>query len=172
MSDPVKIVEEYLRRFGPATEADIAWWTGWSLRQTRAAIAGAATATVTLTGGRGLVLAGDDSPGPERPPVAALLPALDPTPMGWKHREWFLSISPAHLFDRAGNIGPTVWWDGRIVGGWAQRKDGEVVVRQLEDAGTDAAAAIEVEAQRLRAWLEDIRVTPRFRTPLERELVA
>jgi hypothetical protein len=38
--------------------------------------------------------------------------------------------------------------------------------------GADAAGAIDVEAARLRAWLGDIRVTPRFRTPLERELVA
>jgi hypothetical protein len=45
-------------------------------------------------------------------------------------------------------------------------------VRLLEDAGAEAAGAIVAEAQRLRAWLGDIRVTPRFRTPLERELVA
>ena len=31
------------------------------------------------------------------------------------------------LFDRNGNAGPTVWWDGRVVGGWSQRGDGEIV---------------------------------------------
>jgi hypothetical protein len=31
---------------------------------------------------------------------------------------------------------------------------------------------VDAEAERLRAWLGTIRVTPRFRTPLERELVA
>ena len=36
----------------------------------------------------------------------------------------------------------------------------------------DAAAAIAAEAQRLREWVAGVRVTPRFRTPLERELVA
>ncbi|HUZ27586.1 MAG TPA: crosslink repair DNA glycosylase YcaQ family protein, partial [Streptosporangiaceae bacterium] len=46
------------------------------------------------------------------------------------------------LFDRAGNVGPTLWWDGRIVGGWAQDRDGEIVCRFLEDAGSDAAARV------------------------------
>jgi hypothetical protein len=65
-----------------------------------------------------------------------------------------------------------VWWDGRIVGGWAHRKDGEVAVRLLEDVGADGAAAVEAAAARLQAWLGKVRVTPRFRTPLERELSA
>ena len=38
--------------------------------------------------------------------------------------------------------------------------------------GADATAAIEAEAARLADWLGPVRVTPRFRTPLERELVA
>ena len=49
--------------------------------------------------------------------------------------------------------------------------DGEIVVRLLEDTGTEAAAAMTAEAQRLRDWIgPGVRVTPRFRTPLEREL--
>jgi hypothetical protein len=92
--------------------------------------------------------------------------------MGWRDRGWFLGEHAAALFDRSGNIGPTVWWDGRIVGGWAQRPDGEIVVRLLEDVGSAAAAAIAAEAENLQAWLGPARVTPRFRTPLERELSA
>ena len=67
-------------------------------------------------------------------------PSLDPTVMGWKEREWYLGDHAPALFDRAGNAGPTVWWDGRIVGGWVQRRDGEVVYRLLEDVGGDALA--------------------------------
>jgi hypothetical protein len=33
--------------------------------------------------------------------------------------------------DPAGNGGPTVWFDGRIIGGWALRKTGEVAFRLL-----------------------------------------
>jgi len=46
------------------------------------------------------------------------------------------------------------------------------VFRLLEDAGADARAAIATEAGNLQAWLGPMRVTPRFRTPLERELSA
>ncbi len=88
---------------------------------------------------------------------------------------WWTGLTAGHgptLFDRNGNAGPTVWWDGRIVGGWANRKDGEVAVRLLEDVGADGAAAVEAAAGRLADWLGPVRVTPRFRTPLERELTA
>jgi hypothetical protein len=104
--------------------------------------------------------------------VAALLPALDPTPMGWQARDWFLGAHRAALFDRTGNIGPTVWWQGRVVGGWAQRASGEIALRLLEDIGADGAAAVAGQAAELETWLGPNRVTPRFRTPLERELSA
>ena len=92
--------------------------------------------------------------------------------MGWSGRDWYLGTHRPMLFDRSGNIGPTVWWDGRVVGGWAQRKEGEIAFRLLEDVGADALKAVKGDAERLATWLGKVRVTPRFRTPLERELVA
>jgi hypothetical protein len=167
------LVHRWLAAFGPGTMADLKWWTGWRVGLLKQALARIETAEVGLDGGGvGLVLADDDEPVAVPAPWAALLPALDPSAMGWTERGWYLGDHRAALFDRSGNIGPTVWWDGRIVGGWAQRKDGEIVVRLLEDVGADGAGAIDAEAARLHAWLGDIRVTPRFRTPVERELVA
>ena len=64
-----------------------------------------------------------------------------------------------------------MWADGRIVGGWAQRKDGEVVVEMLEDVGREARRSITHETQQLQAWLGDTRITPRFPTPLHSRLV-
>jgi hypothetical protein len=80
-----------------------------------------------------------------------------------------LTITAA-LFDRNGNIGPTAWADGRIVGSWVQRGNGDVVFELLEDVGKDTRTALEAEAARLQSWLGDARVTPRFRTPLEHTL--
>ncbi|MFJ3497280.1 winged helix DNA-binding domain-containing protein [Streptomyces sp. NPDC086091] len=188
--DPAGAQAELLRAWltvcGPATEADLKWWTGWKVSEVRQALAAIGAETVSLeegTGdeggpsatGTGFVVAGDAEPvaAPEEP-WAALLPALDPTAMGWQSRDWYLppALRPA-LFDRSGNIGPTVWWNGRIVGAWAQRADGDLAWRVLTDdeaTGRDAEKAIRAEADRLRGWLDGTRVTPRFRTPVEKEL--
>lgn len=169
----VELVRRWLAAFGPATEQDLIWWTGWSVGDVRKALAACATATVDLDGAVGIVLADDREPVPATEPWAALLPALDPTTMGYKHRDWYLP--PEHrpaLFDRSGNVGPTVWWDGRVVGGWAVRPDGTIAWRALEPLGEDAARAIEAEAERLHDWLGGTVVRSRFGTPLERELRA
>ena len=169
-----ELARRWLSAFGPAPVSDLQWWTGLTGGQVKAALAELDVTEVDLDGSPGLMLAADlpgldDAPALE--PWAALLPALDPTAMGWRERAWYVGEHTAALFDRSGNIGPTAWWDGRIVGGWAQRKDGEISVRLLEDVGTDAAAAITAEAERLGEWIgPGAKITPRFRTPLEREL--
>jgi hypothetical protein len=168
-----ELVGRYLAAFGPAPVADVRWWTGWTARQTTAALSRLETAEVALGGGAtGVALADDLEPIAAPEPWVALLPALDPTPMGWSERGWFLGEHGPLLFDRSGNIGPTVWADGRIVGGWAQRRDGEIALRLLEDVGSEARAAMEAAAARMVSWIGEVRFTPRFRTPLERELSA
>ncbi|RJL34676.1 winged helix DNA-binding domain-containing protein [Bailinhaonella thermotolerans] len=167
-----ELARRWLEVFGPAPVADLKWWTGWTAAEVKKALARISPAEVDLGGVTGIALPGDLEPEPAPEPWAALLPALDPTVMGWQDRSWFLGEHAPALFDRSGNAGPTVWWDGRVVGGWAQRADGEIVYRLLEDVGDDAAKAIEARAADLAAWLGPMRVTPRFRTPLERELVA
>jgi hypothetical protein len=167
-----ELVRRWLLAFGPGTHADIKWWTGWTMGLVKRALAQLDTVEVALGGGAiGLVLAADAEPVAAPAPWVALLPALDPAAMGWQERSWYLGEHRAACFDRSGNIGPTVWCDGRIVGAWAQRKtDGEVVVRLLEDIGAEAERAVREEAARVQEWIGEVRVTPRFRTPLEREL--
>jgi Winged helix DNA-binding domain len=168
-----ELVRRWLATYGPGTEADLAWWTGWTRGQVRQALAKVGPVEVEIDGATGLALATDvEAVSALTEPWVALLPALDPTVMGWAGRAWYLGSHAPVLFDRSGNVGPTAWCDGRIVGGWAQRRDGEVVVRLLDDVGTSAAAAIDAEADRLRSWLGSVRVTPRIRTPLERELTS
>ena len=169
----VELVRRWLTAFGPATVADLKWWTGWNLGDVKRALARLDPVEVDLDGTPGIILPTDTEPTtPPEQPWVALLPALDPTVMGWQHRDWYLGDHAPTLFDTNGNAGPTIWWDGRVVGGWAQRRDGEIAVTVLEDLGTDAHTAIQTEAARLTAQLGPVRVTPRFRTPLERKLSA
>ena len=168
----MELARRWLHAFGPSLVTDLQWWAGWTGAQTKAALAALPVAEVDLDGQAGIALADDLEFPTDAPPVAALLPALDPTPMGWQARSWYLGPHTPVLFDRTGNIGPTIWWAGRVVGGWAQRASGEVAFRLLEDIGTDGTAAVTAEAAALEAWLGPARVTPRFRTPLERELTA
>ncbi|WP_259464922.1 winged helix DNA-binding domain-containing protein [Streptomyces sp. TLI_171] len=173
-----ELARQWLASYGPATEDDLVWWTGWGVREVRAALTACGAVDVALSGpdtaaDTGVALPDDLDPVAAPAPWAALLPALDPTAMGWKHRDWYLSPADRpHLVDRTGNIGPTVWWDGRIVGGWAQRRDGEILFELLADPGAEAREAIAAEAAALRTVLAEIRVTPRFRTPLERRLTS
>jgi hypothetical protein len=165
-----ELVRRWLAAYGPGTPADLKWWTGLTLTQIRKALTLIGAVDVDLDGTPGVVLAEDAEPVADPGPWVALLPALDPTVMGWTGRAWYLGEHGPALFDRSGNAGPTVWADGRIVGGWAQREDGKVVHRLLEDVGAEASSAIADEAARLTEWLTPVRVKPRFRTPLEREL--
>lgn len=161
-----QIVESWLRAFGPATETDLRWWTGWPVSQVRGALGDVGAVEVDLgDDGSGYVLADDldDVPGPDR--WVALLPSLDSTVMGWKEREWYLGDHEESLFDRNGNAGPTVWLDGRVVGGWAITADGQVRHELFEDVGVDAAAMVAARCSELEKWLDGTSATPRFRSP-------
>ncbi|MFI5047935.1 MAG: winged helix DNA-binding domain-containing protein [Acidimicrobiia bacterium] len=164
-----ELVRRYLVSFGPATTADVKWWTGWTVAHTRASLEAAGAVAVALDDGDGWLLP-DDGPVRAPRPWVALLPGLDPTTMGWQQRHWYLDDLAPRLFDRNGNAGPTVWADGRVIGGWAQRRDGEIVHELLVDVGREAHDAIAAAAAALQQRLGAARVTPRFPTPLQREL--
>jgi hypothetical protein len=165
------VVARWLERFGPGTEADIRWWTGWSAGIVRKALAAVGAVDIDLDGATGYVLADDLGTTPRPKPWVALLPSLDPTTMGWKERDWYLGPHREVLFDTNGNAGPTIWVDGRIVGGWAVRPAGEVVTRLLEDVGRETERAVSKEAAVLGEWYGSVQHVPRFPAPLYRELV-
>lgn len=166
------LVRRWLTTFGPGTLKDIAWWTDWTLGDTRRALTAVGAVEVALDEGTGYLLADDLDVTADPGPWVALLPALDSTTMGWNERGWFLGPHGARLFDTNGNAGPTIWADGRVVGGWAQRRSGEVAINLLEDVAAAVRRQIEAEAERISAWLGPTRIIPRFRTPVEQELAA
>lgn len=165
-----ELVGRWLERFGPGTEADIVWWLGATKGAVRRALADVGAVAVELADGRPAWVHPRDTQevGPPAP-WAALLPALDPTTMGWKERDFYLGDHAALLFDRNGNGGPTAWWDGRIVGGWTQEDDGSVVVVPCEPLPAAAERALAEQADRLSAWLDGDVVRSVYQSPLVRD---
>ncbi|MGE3287159.1 MAG: winged helix DNA-binding domain-containing protein [Pseudonocardia sp.] len=167
------LARAYLHAFGPATRADLQWWAGWTARTTTAALAAVGAVEVDLDSATGYLLPDDLDPLPGHGPSVTLLPGLDPATMGWKQRGFHLD--PAHageLFDRNGNGGPAVWVDGRIAGGWAQRRDGTIAVRMLEDVGAHRRELVDQAAHALEVLLGDVRFTVRFPAPMQAGLLA
>lgn len=163
-----QLVSTYLRTFGPATVTDIKWWFGNTLTWARHALRDIGALEVDLEGTPGFALPDDlDDEAPSEP-SGALLPGLDPTTMGWFDRDWYLGPHRSQVFDTNGNAGPTAWWDGRVVGGWVQDTDGRVELRLLEDVGRKAHAALKSQADALTEWLDGVRISPRFPSPLSR----
>ncbi len=163
-----ELVRRWLHAFGPATVTDIKWWFGNTLTWARQALRDIDAAEVDLDGTPGFALPDDLDVEPDVDPWCALLPGLDVTTMGWYDRNWYVGVHRSQVFDTNGNGGPTAWWNGRIVGAWGQDADGRVDVRLLEDVGRDAKRALTRKAGDLTAWLDGVRVSPRFPSPLSK----
>lgn len=165
-----EIIRRWLFAFGPGSMDDIRWWTGWTVVEIRNSLAGLDVTEVDIDGRPGLLLTNDLDPVKTPSSWVALLPGLDPTPMGWKQREWYLGPHKAELFDSSGNVGPSIWHDGRIIGAWGQDQARRVKYRLLEPVNQRVTRAIDREVAAVEEWVGDTKVTPRFRTPLEAEL--
>jgi hypothetical protein len=103
---------------------------------------------------------------PERKPWVALLPTLDPTTMGWRHRDFYLEADHTpHLFDRAGNGGTTVWVNGRIVGCWVQDDRQRVLPILLSMVSRDQRRLLDTELTRLDEFVGGEHIHNVFASP-------
>jgi hypothetical protein len=155
-----ELVRRWLWTFGPGTAADLQWWLGGTAGIVKQALATLGAEPVSLDSGEtGWLLPDDLDEAAYDGHWAALLPVLDPTVMGWKGRDFYLGPHAPLLFDSNGNAGTTAWWDGWIVGCWVQDEAGGVSVRYVEKVSAAAKKALAVEADRLTAWLDSVRVS-------------
>lgn len=157
----IELARRWLRRFGPGTTTDLQWWMGWTLGLTRRALQGCGAIPVQLADGPGWIAA-DEDPVEDDEPWVALLPSLDPTTMGWKQRSWYLPDAAAEAFDSVGNGGPTIWVDGRIVGAWAQDKQGQIHLHYFERVAAVRRREIDARVADLKAMVGDTRFSVRF----------
>lgn len=168
----VPLADAYLRRFGPVTQRDLQWWTGWTVALTKHALAGAGAEAVELEDGPGWVAAGDAESADDEPVPSwvALLPSLDPTTMGWKDRGWYLDPACADAFDSVGNAGATIWADGRVVGAWALGEDGAFLSHYFLEVSDGTRRAVLQEAERLQALVGETRFSVRFPGHMQKSL--
>lgn len=162
-----ELVRRWLFTFGPGTETDIVWWLGSTKAAVRKALADVQAVEVLLdSGDTGYVLPDDVDPVEPVSDWACLLPALDPTAMGWKQRDFYFAPDDVpYLMDRAGNIGTTAWWNGRIVGCWVQDDEGRVQILLRDEQPEAALNALQLQAERLTTWLEGTVVSTIYRSP-------
>jgi hypothetical protein len=156
-----ELADRWLQRFGPATTVDLQWWMGWTMKKTKQALADCGAVAADLDGEPGWLAADDPPAGPAEPWVA-VLPGLDPTIMGWKQRDWYLPSGSMEVFDSAGNGGPSLWVDGRVVGAWAQTKEGEIHTHYFERVTAARRREIDQRVEEMKTWIGDTRFTVRF----------
>jgi hypothetical protein len=167
-----QMTQAWLRAFGPGTANDLKWWLGVRTTDVKRALTDVEAVEVDLDGSVGYLLPDDLEPVAGVEPWVALLPALDPTPMGWADRDWYLGPHRVVLFDSNGNAGPTAWCNGRVVGGWHQEPSGKVVLDIVERIPKLARTQLKREAAKLTDWLAGERVLPRFPSPLFKTVTA
>ncbi|MEV8146998.1 winged helix DNA-binding domain-containing protein [Arthrobacter sp. NPDC080073] len=164
------LVSEYLRAFGPVTETDLVWWFGTTKRAIRDALADLAAVQVQLERDqRGWVLPDDEEPEPPVEPWAAVLPALDPTSLGWKEKDFYLppDFYPS-IFDWSGNCGTTAWWNGQIIGSYVQDDAGHVELLIGRDPGIAGRKALQAQSKRLDDWLDGTRINAAYKSPMSK----
>ena len=166
------LADQWLRRFGPATSLDLRWWMGWAVVTMRRALADCGAVPVDLDGAEGWVAAGDEAPVEPVEPWVEVLPGLDPTTMGWKERGWYLPDEAADAFDRNGNAGPTIWVDGRVVGAWARRPDGEMRTHYFVPVAKKRRAEVDRRLDEVQTWLGSARFSVRFPGRINAQLLA
>ena len=162
----------YFDRFGPATVADFAWWSG--LTKTQAAVA---AEDVERTGDGLLV---GSARGGDPPAGARLLPIWDTLFVTWKDRTRLISDDlVSRVYDASGNATSVVLVDGAVAGVWAMTADAdslEVRVAPFDRFSSRQWSAIEAEAVVVAAMAEygdlsvkqvgdppDLRLAPRNR---------
>ncbi|MCX9077984.1 MAG: winged helix DNA-binding domain-containing protein, partial [Candidatus Methanoperedens sp.] len=121
------IVKQYLASFGPVTENDITWWTGFPKGEIRRIIENLRDHIIQLeisnTDGDYFLLNSDEKPletvGLSTKQTVNLLPVLDPYIMGYKERKRYLDYNYYDkVFDFNGNATSTILVDGKIIGVW------------------------------------------------------
>lgn len=162
-----QVVRNYLAAYGPATEADISFWTGFGKSEVARASSGLNRET-TLTQVEGIpgillllksqVEALQAAAAPTEP-IINILPAGDPYPTAHRasRSRYFADQSlQRHIFSSSGAARPTILIDGKIVGLWDwQTEAGQdrITWRLLTEVDSALKPLIQAEIEKAGAFI-------------------
>jgi hypothetical protein len=137
----IRLIKYYIRTFGPVTEGDITWWTGFSVTQTRTGL-GAIDQTLQQIRVKNLpgdyfMLASDYAKlkkfKASRSMPIILLPYEDPYTKGYQNRSHLVNADDERKVYIGGIAQPTILRKGKIVGVWnrAFEERGEHITIQV-----------------------------------------
>ena len=125
-----ELARRYFHGHGPATDRDLAWWSGLPLTDARAAIE---MATDTLVHERIKDMtywSGECVEAARSPRGAVLLPPFDEYLVGYSDRS--AALDPVDAPKIGAMLRPTIVLDGRVAGTWRRRFERGAVVITLE----------------------------------------
>ena len=147
------VIRRYLGAFGPASRADLAYWSGVPLRELDPALETLRVRALRDEAGRVLLdlprapLAAGDEPAPPR-----LLAPFDEVVLAHKDRTRIIGDEHRPQVIWGSDVASTFIVDGFVAGTW-RREDERVVLEPFAPLPRSARRELEDEARRLEAWL-------------------
>jgi Winged helix DNA-binding domain len=144
-----ELARRYLRAYAPATERDLARWSGLGLRDVRQGLERIAPQLRELRVGDETLLALGRAPRAAAGTGVRLLGAYDNYNLAYESRDF--ALEPHHakrLVPGGGIIRPAVTVDGTVVGTWSSKRAGKrlaVSIDPFEELSSEVAQAIETE---------------------------
>ncbi len=178
----MRLVRHYLKSFGPATEDDLAWWTGLGRMSVHIAIQhmrGEVIGVRIENRAEDYLTLRTEVDALQRiqpldQPIVNLLPSHDPYLTGYlRHERYSGARHIEKVFDWTGNVTSTILLTGRAIGVWDFRPEESMMkLFLLEEANGDTLSAIEAEAQRIGRFINGGEIDIRWcadMTPLTRQ---
>ncbi len=121
------VIKQYITNYGPVTETDITWWTGYPKSRVRESLKEIQEelTTIKISGLEGQFFIHSSQSDwlkhfqNQENNTVNILPCLDPYLMGYKIRDRYLEKKfYSYVFDRSGNATTTILYAGKVVGIW------------------------------------------------------
>lgn len=146
-----ELARRYLRAFGPATDRDLAYWSGLGLGDVRSGLGAIAAQVVeTRVGDQTMLALKRRSARWPRPGEVGLLGAFDTYMLGFRDRDFAVSRQHAVNVKAGGGgwIRPVIVRDGEVIGGWRySRKGGRIEAALVSPDSPSATLRKTIEAE-------------------------